>query len=247
MHDSRYSYKILIYNKMNKILFFLIFLPLFFFTTVNGQKNSRKIVITGLVTDAKQNPVEGAAVFIDKKHTSAVTGKDGRYKVKARPAANMISVASASFGVSEAVIEGRKEINFVFTGPALTGGDESKKGGKEESVNIGYGTQNKKDMGMTINQVDARKSKFSSYSDIYSMIKGEVPGVSVRGKSIIMRGSNSVNTTSEALLIVDGIKVSSIENIAPQMVKSIEVLKGPAAAIYGSRGTNGVVLITLIR
>lgn len=232
---------------MVKNLIFLLLIPVMFMATSAGQKNNKKVIISGVVKDAVQKPVAGASIFIDKKQTNVVTDEEGRYKVKVKPSAIKISVVSASYGVSESEIGGRNEINFVFTGTAMPVGETSKKSGKDETVNIGYGTQNKKDIGMTVNQIDARKSKFASYSDIYSMIKGEVPGVTVRGKSIVMRGSNSVNTTSEALLIVDGIKVTSIDNIAPQMVRSIEVLKGPAAAIYGSRGTNGVILITLIR
>ena len=78
------------------------------------------------------------------------------------------------------------------------------------------------------------------------MIRGKVPGVSVVGNSIVIRGVNSVNASSDPLLIVDGVTVSSIDNISPSMVKSISVLKGPDAAIYGSRGANGVLLITLV-
>jgi TonB-dependent SusC/RagA subfamily outer membrane receptor len=73
----------------------------------------------------------------------------------------------------------------------------------------------------------------------------EVPSVQVNGTKITIRGVNSVNST-DPLLIVDGIVVSSIDDIIPSMVKSIEILKGSDASIYGSRGANGVVMITLI-
>lgn len=231
---------------MIKKILFLFLISFLFMTSVTGQKSNKKFVIKGVVTDAKQNPVEGAIIFIDKNQVNVITDSEGRYKVKVKPTAGVISVAS-SFGVKEMVIDGQNEINFVFSDSSITNLGEVKDGMKGETVNVGYGTQKKKDTGMPVTQLDGQKSKYASYSDIYSMIKGEFSGVTVRGTSITMRGSNSVNTSSEALLIVDGIKVSSIENIAPQMVKSIEVLKGPAAAIYGTRGTNGVILITLIR
>ena len=232
---------------MNKNLFFLILLPVLFCTTVIGQKSNKKIVITGIITDAKQNPVERVSIFIDKKSTSSVSDSKGYFKVKVRPTAGMISVMSSVYGVSEAVIDGRTEINFVFTAPVLTSDEALKNAGKNETVNIGYGTQNKNDMGMPVNQIDGRKSKYASYSNIYSMIRSEVPGVTVSGKRITVRGYNSVNLSSAALIIVDGISVTSLDNITPQMVKSIEVLKGASASIYGSRGTNGVILISLIR
>ncbi len=222
-------------------------LPVMFMSAADGQKNNKKIIITGIITDANKKPVEGAAIFIDKINTNSISDNNGYYKVKAKKDAGTISAMSVFHGIVDAVIDGRTEINFVFSESALTNTDPGKNAGKDDNVNIGYGSQNKNDLGMPVDHIDGRKSKYASYSDIYSMIKGEVTGVTVRGKSIVIRGSNSVNTTSEALLIVDGIKVTTIQNIAPQMVKSIEVLKGPSAAIYGSRGTNGVILITLIR
>jgi TonB-dependent SusC/RagA subfamily outer membrane receptor len=77
------------------------------------------------------------------------------------------------------------------------------------------------------------------------MIKGEVAGVEVIGTSIRIRGTSSLMSGTQPLLVVDGVTVNSIDNILPMMVKSIEVLKGSGAAIYGSRGANGVILITL--
>ena len=77
------------------------------------------------------------------------------------------------------------------------------------------------------------------------MIKGQVPSVEVSGKSIRIQGFSSLGST-EPLFVVDGIVSSSIDDIPPSQVKSIEVLKGSSAAIYGSRGANGVILIRLI-
>jgi TonB-dependent SusC/RagA subfamily outer membrane receptor len=76
------------------------------------------------------------------------------------------------------------------------------------------------------------------------MIRGRVPGVEVSGKSIKIRGSNSLNVSTEPLFVVDGVIVKEIDDISPETVKSIEVLKGPDASIYGTRGSNGVIVIT---
>jgi TonB-dependent SusC/RagA subfamily outer membrane receptor len=78
------------------------------------------------------------------------------------------------------------------------------------------------------------------------MIQGKVPGVDVVGNKITIRGVGSLNLSSDPLFVVDGVAVSSIDNISPREVKSITVLKGASAAIYGTRGANGVILITLI-
>jgi TonB-dependent SusC/RagA subfamily outer membrane receptor len=79
------------------------------------------------------------------------------------------------------------------------------------------------------------------------MLRGEIPGVQVTGKSIMIRSTSTVNSGTEPLFIVDGVPVNSIDNIQPQLVKSIQVLKGSSAAIYGSRGSNGVIIITLLK
>ena len=78
------------------------------------------------------------------------------------------------------------------------------------------------------------------------MLRGEVPGVQVNGTSIRIQGASSLTLSTEPLFVVDGVTVNSIDHILPQMVKSIQVLKGSSAAIYGSRGANGVLLINLI-
>jgi TonB-dependent SusC/RagA subfamily outer membrane receptor len=75
------------------------------------------------------------------------------------------------------------------------------------------------------------------------MLSGTVPGVQVNGKNIVIRGQSSLYNTSGPLLVVNGLPVTSIDHIRPIDVKSIEVLKSSSAAIYGSRGSNGVILI----
>ena len=77
------------------------------------------------------------------------------------------------------------------------------------------------------------------------MIRGEVPGVQVVGTQILIRGMSSINSSNDPLLVVDGMPVSSIDNISPRQVKSISVLKGSDAAIYGTRAAGGVILIDL--
>lgn len=232
---------------MNKKLFFLILLPLLFFTTVNGQKSNKKIVITGIITDANQNPVEAASIFIDKQSTTSVSDSKGYFKVKVRPTASIISVMSSVYGVSEAVIDGRTEINLAFSDTSLIQAGNPNKKGNEESLQVGYGTQAKKNISTSVTKVNTQNPKYASYTSIYTMIRGEVPGVQVSGRSIIIRGRNSINSGGVPLFIVDGITTRSIDNITPQMVKSIEVLKDASASIYGTRGSNGVIIITLIK
>ena len=208
-----------------------------------GQKTNRKITITGKVMDVKQKPVEGAVIFIDKVKTNSVTDQQGYYKVKLSPDAKEILVFTLFNGASEEEIKGRTSIDFILTGKPSEPINKDKTA-DNEVVNIGYGTSQKRDVTTSVGVIDGQDPKFASYQSIYDMIRGQVPGVEVVGESIQIRGSSSLNISTEPLFVVDGVIVNSIDDISPQTVKSIEVLKGPAASVYGTRGANGVILIT---
>jgi len=193
--------------------------------------------------DVKQKPVEGAVIFIDKVKTNSVTDQQGYYKVKLSPDAKEILVFTLFNGASEEEIKGRTSIDFILTGKLSEPINKDKKA-DTEVVNIGYGTSQKRDVTTSVGVIDGQDPKFASYQSIYDMIRGQVPGVEVVGESIKIRGSSSLNISTEPLFVVDGVIVNSIDDISAQTVKSIEVLKGPAASVYGTRGANGVILIT---
>ena len=116
----------------------------------------------------------------------------------------------------------------------------------EEAIDMGYGTVKKKTLTGSVEKIDGTQSKYASYNTVYEMLRGAVPGVVVNGTSIMIRGASTVNSGTEPMFVVDGVPVNTIDNIQPQMVKSIQVLKGSSAAIYGLRGSNGVIIITLL-
>jgi TonB-dependent SusC/RagA subfamily outer membrane receptor len=204
----------------------LIFLTLILCTpgTVYGQKG-KKITIEGKVVDASNKPVAGVTIFIDKAKTDVVTDQDGSFRIKVKPDAEDILVFSLMSGASEEKINGRTEINFVLK-------DQSGSGNTDKNVSFKSGV------------VNIKNSAVPVYQDIYDMIRGRIPGVEVSGKSIKIRGTNSLNISTEPLFVVDGVIVKEIDDIAPETVKSIEVLKGPDASVYGTRGSNGVIVIT---
>ena len=197
--------------------------------TLSAQKG-KKITISGKVTDAGNKPVAGAAIFIDKVKTDVVTDQNGFYKIKVKPDAVEILAFTLFNGVSEELINGRTEINFILTDkPAGVQGSPAE---PDKNAQLKSGV------------VDYTDSSGRVYLDIYDMIRGRVAGVEVSGKSIRIRGANSLNVSNDPLFVVDGVIVKSIDDIAPETVKSIEVLKGPDASVYGTRGSNGVILIT---
>ena len=116
----------------------------------------------------------------------------------------------------------------------------------EEVVDIGYGKQVRKNLTSSVSSVPVGDKYVNTYRNIYEMIEGKCPGVAVQGTSITIRGTNSINGSTEPLIIVDGTPQTNIDWINPNDVKSIDVLKDAgSSAIYGSRGANGVIIINL--
>ena len=201
-----------------------------------GQKANKRITITGRVTDAKQKPVEGAVIFIDNVKTDVSTNQEGNYKVKVRSDAREILVFTLLYGAAEELINGRTTINIILS-------DRDKTGQIQRDNQLNDNIQ-KQTVANPPKSIDGQNPVFASYQTIYDMIRGRFPGVEVSGKSIKIMGSSSLNVSTEPLFVVDGIIVTSIDDISPQTVKYIEVLKGPAATAYGTRGSNGVIVIT---
>ena len=115
----------------------------------------------------------------------------------------------------------------------------------DTEVNVGYGTIKKGDLTQPVSSIQVKENEMSGYRDIYEYLEGRVAGVEVTyDKRIIIRGINTVNGTTDPLIMVDGHEMKDISSINPNDVKSIDILKGSSAAIYGVRGANGVILIT---
>jgi TonB-dependent SusC/RagA subfamily outer membrane receptor len=118
---------------------------------------------------------------------------------------------------------------------------------KSTEIAIGYGHIQDADKLSAIASLHNKGNNFSQYANIYDLIRGQVPGVQVINDEVIIRGQNTINGSAAALIVVDGsiIDSSDLVMISPVDVKRINVLKDSAAAIYGSRGANGVVIIEL--
>jgi TonB-dependent SusC/RagA subfamily outer membrane receptor len=230
---------------MNKGIILLLIISLVISENIEGQKNNKKNIVSGYVTDVNSQPVAGATILADRQQTGVTTNKKGFYKVRITPETRMIGVYSETKGSAEAQAEGGQEINIVLYGNYAIEGYVPEIPEGEEMVNIGYGKVRKKDLTTPTGHIDASGNKYDSYTSIYDMIRGEVPGVQVTGNQILIRGQSSLNSSNDPLLVVDGLAVSSIDHIRPREVKSISVLKGPDASIYGTRAAGGVILIDL--
>jgi TonB-dependent SusC/RagA subfamily outer membrane receptor len=223
-----------------------LFILLSFLTVAvsSGQKN-KKVIVTGIVTDVLQRPLVGALILIDGNNTNTVTNNNGAYKIKVRPDADSITVVTFTSGISTVPIKGRTKIDFVLGTVDKSKQNAWNKPVSDKQVNVGYGNVSQKNLLTPVSTIDGRSSKYATYKDIYELLKG-TPGVIVRGNSVQIQGQSSINSGTEPLYVVDGMVVATVDGISPSMVESISVLKGASASIYGSRGANGVILVTLI-
>ena len=115
----------------------------------------------------------------------------------------------------------------------------------DEEVNVGYGTMSRQEIGFSIDKVQVNETVISSYTNIAEYLRGRVAGLEVNPNGTIqIRGKNSINSPTEALVLVDNVPCTDINTINPMDIQSVEVLKDGSASIYGAQGANGVVLIT---
>ncbi len=227
---------------MKTKLVILIMLSFLCVSTISAQKNNKKVTIYGTVLDADSVPIPNAMIMIDGQKTNAVTNSKGEYKVKVKPTAQRIGIFTFGSGIREEEINGRENINIGFSSSSKQS-NTAKSDDGEQGIQVGYGTMKKKNVTNQINSIDGTKKDYSSYSSIYDMIQRQVTGVRINGSSIIIQGSKDLFGDVPALLVVDGVPVQTLDGISPTQVKSIEVLKNNAAAIYGSRASGGVILI----
>lgn len=118
---------------------------------------------------------------------------------------------------------------------------------KDVMVAIGNGYIRKEDLTFAVSNLQQENNGFSNFTSIYDLLRGRFPGVEVintpAGPKIQVRGTNSLSLSGEPLFIVDGIPVDDISAVEPVNIRSVNVLKDAAAAFYGTRGTNGVIII----
>jgi TonB-dependent SusC/RagA subfamily outer membrane receptor len=221
--------------KRNYFIFLLITICLWSFAYAHADaKNSDKLItISGKVLNAENKPVAGAVIYVDDLKTNTSTKNNGTYKIKVSSSAINIEVRSPEYGTSKKAINGQTSIDFVLTG-------------SDEKVLKSENTKKDKVAQDTIKKSSKNKgTKMNTYNDIYQMIRAEVTGVVVSGRSVQIQQGHSFYGSSTPLFVINGVIVSSIDDVNPRDVKSIRILKGSEAAIYGINGTNGVISITL--
>lgn len=204
---------------------------------------AQKRNVTGVVTDAEGQPVIGAAVM-ESPTNATVTDVMGTFTIGVSPQTEELTISSIGFKTVQVNIDGKDGVNVVLEIDNVL---------LEETVVIGYGTTKRGNLSGAVAKVDAGRIENRDNANLASALQGMLAGVEVRTNSgapgsdvsISIRGVASVNAESQPLYVVDGIPVDDITGLNPSDIASIEALKdASSAAIYGSRGANGVILIT---
>ena len=221
-------------------------LSLFVMLLLAGGLSARaqQIKVTGSVTDPGGEPLIGVSVRVDNAGTGTVTDFDGKYTIEAKPK-SVLTFSYIGYENHKESVNGRYSINVTL---------KERLDVLNEVVVIGYGTMDKKELTSAISHVGEKDFLNISSLDPSMMIQGKVPGVSITNTgagdpnnqaSIQIRGVSSRSAGLGPLIVIDGVPGGNLTNINPNDIASFDVLKdGAASAIYGTRGSNGVIVVT---
>jgi len=226
-----------------QLLFLIVFLTSPLFVPAWAQISS-KVEIQGIVTDEDGVPIPGANVIERGTNNGVVTNFDGNFEINVSPEAVLV-MSFVGFETIEIEVDGQNEITVSMQTSAAA---------LDEVVVVGYGTKKKTSLTTAVTAIGGEDlAKQSSTGDLRKSLQGMAPGLTVidngglPGENQIqmqIRGVSSISG-SEPLVLVDGQVVQSISNIDPNSVESVSILKDAAStAVYGSRGSNGIILIT---
>ena len=205
--------------------------------------------ITGIITDRSGLPLPGVNVRATGTAVGVISGSDGRYSIEVPADAKTLTFSFVGMETSEIVIGNQTQIDISMTESSI---------GLEEVVVVGYGTQRKSDITGSVVSVSNEQITERPVNNVFQALQGKAAGVDITTSlrpgtlgSISIRGARSLTASNSPLYVVDGIPIlsnSGIETLNEQDIESIEILKDASAtAIYGSRGANGVVLVTTKR
>lgn len=203
--------------------------------------------ISGTVKDAAGDPIIGASVVAKGVTANAVTDIDGRYSLQVAPG-TVLEISYVGFKSQTVTVRngvGTYDVTLVEDNQSLS-----------EVVVVGYGTQKKANLSGSVAQIDGATLENRPISNVSSGLQGLMPGITVTasdgapgmdGGTIMVRGVGTLNTATPYILI-DGVEAGNLNSLDPEDIASISVLKdASSAAIYGSKASNGVILVTTKR
>ena len=214
------------------------------FSGVSLAVDDQQRTITGRVIDANGNPLPGVNVREKGTTSGALTSSDGTYSFAVSSGQAVLSFSFIGYAPQDIAVGNQTAINVTLL-ELVTGLDEV--------VVVGYGTVKKKDLTGSVSSVKAEDLMATAPTNIQKALMGKTAGVLIAQGNLVnstatirVRGNRSVTATNDPLFVIDGIpSTGGLETINPSDVESIEILKDASAtAIYGSRGANGVIIVT---
>ncbi len=197
----------------------------------------------GTITDANREALIGVSVKVKGTTTGVVTNINGQYSIQARPG-DVLVFSYVGMVTQEKILTSQLDNDIVLT-------EEAK--GLEEVVVIGYGVAKRKDVTTAVSSVSTEDLNLRPITSAAQAIQGKAAGVQViqpngkpgAGMVIRVRGTTSMNASNDPLYVVDGVPMNNIDFLSANDIESMQIMKdASSAAIYGSRGANGVVMIT---
>ncbi len=204
-------------------------------------------VVTGKILSGDDNsPIPGANVLEKGTSNGTVSDADGNYRITVGANATLV-FSFVGYASQEAEVGTQSTINVTLASDVTA---------LSEIVVVGYGSQEKKEITSSVVALDEKQFNRGNINDPTQLLQGKVPGLSVYNRggdpntnsTIRLRGISTVGANTQPLVVIDGVIGASLDNVDPNDIESINVLKdGSAAAIYGSRGSSGVILVTTKR
>lgn len=223
-----------------------LWVPIFLFFCFSAFSQTGKTVM-GTVTSADGQPLPGASIVQKGTNNGVQSDFDGNYQIQLASGSGVLVFSYVGFTTKEETVGNRNSIDVVLEEDAQN---------LDEVVVIGYGSQKKSDITGSVASVGSEDLEKAVFNSVDQVLQGRSSGVLVTSASgepgapasIRIRGNNSISGDNSPLYVVDGIPISGTPNFNPQEIENLEVLKDASAtAIYGSRGANGVILITTKR
>ena len=200
---------------------------------------SQTRVVQGVLTAFNKYPVTNIEVMAKKSKATTVSDSLGNFSIVCNEK-DQINIKPETFKTTSRKIDKNTpdtlRINLVFM--------DSK---KNRDLAVGYGYMKKEDLTYAVDYLQQENNEYCNFPNIYELLKGRFPGVTVDGTSgsyrVFIRGTQSIASGNEVLWVVDGTTGANVSGLNPCNIKSIEVIKDGMAAMYGTRGSNGVIII----
>lgn len=230
------------------LVLFILFSTTLIVSAENNGKIQQPQIVKGRISDVSGNPLTGVNVILKGTTTGVISDIDGRFSIPVPAQGTTLIFSFIGYSSKEVNIINLEPINITLLEEALS---------LDEVVVVGYGTQKKRDLTGSVGAVPTKTIADNAVSGVGQALQGKLAGVQISpssgapsaGTSIVIRGQGTFGASSSPLVVIDGlITTQGLTDLDYNSIGDITVLKdASAAAIYGSRGANGVILITTKR